>query len=289
MAGQNPTDIDGLLKDFDDLDLEGAIPEEIQNLSEDSDDESKKKAAVAFAQQRGTLRTAKDFIVQQDKELKELRKGPKPPTGAPAPVDASGQSTLYVGQLQQRAMQATQIFDPTNPLVQLEVQRQYGLDAEVAAQTLKAEGNAATIIEGTLGEFEYLDDDDKATIKEAVSKRSVLDQADPEVVKSEVHRHVGENISKFSGKIKPPAQPTPNGKKPAGGVTPGAVAASSVRSKGSTGVAPANPPPGGEIEVKPATDKERKRMRIVGADPTDLASVARFRTAETKAGSYSKS
>jgi hypothetical protein len=280
MNGQTLPDLEELNKELEELDLEGEIPKEIEDLTPDSTEEEKKKAAHAFGQLRSTLKTAKAVISEMSRketptEPATVEKSPSS-QGQLAPEQ---QAELYLNNLRTRAMNNTGIFDLNNPLVTMEVQRLYGEDSAQARRQLDAEKEAESIVENTLSSFSQLEDADKAQLRERISTRPAIEKADPEVVKGEIHRYLGENLEKF--KTKEPKTPATNGQTGAAG----AAAASSVKSQGSPGVELGKGTAGeGEKEVKPLTPTERKRIKALGITHPTSDQIALFRRAEAKKG-----
>lgn len=280
-----------VLKELESLDLDSEeIPDEIKNLSEETDEEKQKKAAHAFGQLRGTLKTAKEVIQQQAKELEEAKKPSPQPAQAPASqgtLTPEQQSQFYLGSLQTRAMNSLGVYDPNNPLVQMEVQRIYNEDMAMVQKRQAATQNAESVIEDTLKSFSQLADEDKVKIRERISSQyDVLQQADPKIIQREVHTYLGENIQKFRGKEPKPGE---DGTPQKSDVSSGAAAASSLKSQGNVGVELGQASSDKTIEQKPPTPAELKKMKIVGLFNPTPQQVATFRRAEKKKGKHVKS
>ena len=279
MPGTSP-EKKSVLEMLESLDLEGELPEELRESSEGSDGE-KVEAAKAFKNMRNALKDAKALIQEQSKELES--KTVTPPANSPSSGGGSSsqqQLQVYLTTLTQRAIQNVGIADPQNPLVQLEIQRLYNDDSAKAQKMVKAKSEAGTVVQGVLDEFQQLDEDDQKVIKERIAGRDVLDQANPETVKSEVHRYIGENWNKFAGKS---AGGNGDGDKD-GKIPDGAAAASDVKSKGSGRGVELGKGSKGKSDVKPATPEELKRMKAIGIKEPTPEQISMFRRAEAKKG-----
>lgn len=273
-----------LLKELEEMGLEGeTVPEEITSLTSDSTEEEKKKADHAFKQFREKLRVAKGVIQQQSEELRRANERQVEQTSRPAPqpsnADLNQQSAYYLATLQTRAMEKIGTPDVNSPLVQLEIQRLYAHDMEIAEKKLTADKDAEAVLEQTFSEFPQLGDDDKREIVERLSTQDVLARTDSDFVKSAVHTYMGANFEKFS---KAPSEPKAKSSKSA--ASSGAAAVSNVKARGS-GVEPGTDTSSGGAEGKPATPEELKEMRAIGIPPDDLHL---YRKAKIKKDKYTQ-
>lgn len=272
---------DDLLDELAAMNIDGDIPEEVQNLSPETSDDGKKKAGQAFARMRNTLKTAKDVILQQKEALKKASSPANtPPPGYEGgvgglPMEAA--ANVLLTRLQMTAMQNIGIANTNHPLVQMEVHRLYSTEVGQMQQRRSAETDSKKVIDGVFSKFSQLLEKDKDVIRDRLSQFDVLDQVNPEVVFSEVHRFLGENLERFMA-------PSANNQTRKRGVTTGAgaAAASTVRSQGSSGVS-LGEGAGVVAEEKPINDDERKRMAILGLDENDTDDIRQYRVAERKA------
>lgn len=245
--------------------LEGdELPEFVKDADKEDADEKTKKTARAFVAMRDTVRTAKGLIEEYRKEL-ESTKGKKSEPNPAATGDGSVQVAGYLDNLKTRAMSNLGIRDINNPLVIFEMERLYSDDWSASIRSQEAEKTAGATIEQTLAAFPVLDNVDKVAIRAALALRPAVEQASPSIIKSEVHRHMGENFEKFRNKA------------PSSSGGAGAAAASQAKSQGS-GVS-LNLTPGSSEQEKPASVEELKKMKALGI-PADH--VGLFRRAQEK-------
>lgn len=272
MPGSSPEKKKSVLEELEEFDLDGDLPESVKSMTEDSEDEGKKRVAEAFGHMRRVLRDAKGLIKEQGEELEKSKSSHASP---PSSGDGGDQRLqMYLTNLTQRAMHNVGIGDANNPLVTLEVQRLYNEDSVKAQRTVDAKKQAGVTLQQVMDEFQQLDEDDRRTIQERISGLDVLSQADPQVVKAEVHRYMGENFDKFAkaGNSK--------GKSKKGGVPDGAAVSSAVRSRGSGGVEVGGD--GESLPEKPPTPEELKRMRALGIREPSPEQIRLYRRAEAK-------
>lgn len=274
-----------LLEDLDALDLEGEenIPSEVSGYPDNVNVGDNSKAASAFKQHRVMLKSAKGMIAELSARNKELEEQ-APPNVEQTPI-AQGtfspvqQTQVYLSNLHNRAMQKMGVFDANNPLVQMEAQRLYTEDMGKVEGQATAEQSAKLLIEDTFSQFPQLSADDKKVLEERISTHDVFEQANSEIVKSEVHKYLGENLDRFQGSA---GEPSSNGKPPSG-VSPGAAATSSLKSQGSKGVDLGKGPSDNGSTPKPPSPEELKEMKALRIPPEQ---VALFRRAKKKKPVY---
>ena len=266
----DPKDI---LKKLAEMDLDSdQTPEEIVAQDQGTqDDESKKKAARAWHDLRGTLKVARGVI----EELTKVQE-PKPAGEAASQTPASSSdknaaAQMYLDQLTTRAMQAVGIFDATHRLVQMEVARLYQADMSRAEQTERAKLDGDKVFDSVVSGFKSLDDSDKAVIKTRMSGLSPLDKTNTETIKMFIHTYVGENIDKFS-------KSKPKGEAPAD-----AAAASGLKARGGVGAGDFSVGSRAPVDTKPATAEEIKGMRALRM-PLDRVDL--YRKAQAKKEAY---
>jgi hypothetical protein len=239
-----------LMEQFKEAGLDSdELPAEITELDESQTEENQKRAGHKFKQQRDLLRSAKEVIGTFREELANREEKPSPqqqPAG-----NIAQQKQLYVSQLQQRAMQATGITDLADPILQLEVQRQYALDMSQLERQGTAEKDAAQAFETVGAEFDQFTDEDKASVQEALSDVPLLERTPDRIRKD------GASAAAISSAKR--------------GVAPGEGAPQS----GS-----------GDSDIKPATDEERAGMKKIGLDSSVLTDVKVFRRAQKKKTKY---
>lgn len=285
---QNPTaEAEAFLKDLD-ADLEGILSGEVTDLLDDADDATK-LANAKFGKMRTMLKTAQGIIQTQGTALEAsvaapVVEEPVPSSQATNATDARLQADFYYKSLESQAMQSTGIADPTHELVKLEITRLYGKSVSDLALQQDAEASAEGVIDQTLAGFAQLKDEDRAAVKESVSGFSALDRANPEVIKGEVHKYIGQNFEKFKG------APKPKGDGSDAEVTPGAAAASGLKTHG-TGVSLGE----GEVSdtpaapVKAASPEELKDIKkIMGTSSPSDPQIAMYRRSKAKSGGYSQ-
>jgi hypothetical protein len=274
MAPDLAGDAQTVLTELNELDLDSF--EELEgDESSDTNNEANKKMARAFGTMRTALKTAKGVIKAQSEAL---HKGDAGASAKPSSQgqDASQQEQIYMEDLRTRAMRRLGVYDPNSELVKLEVHRLYEKDNDIAERTVIAEREASGIMDEVIGSFGQFDEADIATVRERMADRNAIDQANPDVIKAVAHTYIGENFEKFSGK----STGTPAKGKTSGGAGAGAVAASSVKSRGTKGVALGDS--NSEESVKPATLEEMKRMRLIGISDPSPAQITMYRRAEAK-------
>jgi len=279
-----PEDIASVLEfEVDDENL----PEALRPPQDEMEAEGEgKKARAAFGGMRSTLGVSKEIIRQQAAEIEELRKGSR--TQSPT-QQGEGQAQqvnveAYELGLKTRALSSLQqssgITDPDHPMVKREEQRLYEADLRQQQEVLDANANAETIQAEVLSGFK-LDDEDHKKVGEKLERLDALSKANPEVIRSVVHMHIGENLNKFAGT----KGAGTNGDHET--VSDGAAASSMLRAQGSAGVKPGKGIPDADKSVSPAQGEEISGMRRIGLDPSSLSSVAQYRRAKDKVGNYS--
>lgn len=283
MVDQNLTDPDELFKQLEELGIDSEdIPDEIDAAGE-GDEEKKKKARHAYAQLKGMLRTARQYIEQQGEELKKVKSsgGSTTPTGHPnGNSQSSGQVSAeqYLSMLTMRACQRTGISDPEHKLNQLEIQRLYNEDLGMAERQVRAKKEAEKLFEEVTSSVPILKDEHKSEIRERMSNLSDLERADEEVVRREVNAYIGENFDKFR-----------SSKGQSGGGKGGSDASAAVsETKARGGVRPGPSAPGsdeGDGDEPPATPDELREMRQLHIPVSDLAI---YRRAKKKQGKYAQ-
>lgn len=269
-----------LMEDFKSLDLGSEdLPPEIQAQDEDPSEENQKKAGHAFKKMRDVLRLARSVVEEQQAESGKREEKPSPPQQqAQSGVNLEQQKQLYLSNLQTRAMQATGITDVADPILQLEIHRQYSADREMAGRQATAAKDAEVAFESVAAEFSQFDDEDKASVQEALATVPELDRT-PDKIREKFNAYRGANFEKFASSSKSGV----NGRKPDAGAS--AAAISSVK----RGVQPGEGSPQADADdssAKAATPEERKGMRSVGADPDNLTMVQTFRRAQKKKSRY---
>jgi len=267
-----PTDPKAVLEQLNRLNLESdEVPDFVQAQDAGQEtDETKKKAARAWHDLRGMLKVAKGTIEELSKEKEQ-----KPPAPAAAQTpssdsDRSSQQKLYFAGLRSRAMANAGVYDPDNPIVQLEVNRLYQEDMARMAQTQRAQTEGDKIFNSTVEQFKQLDDKDKEAIKSRMAGLDPIQRANPETIKVFVHTYLGENLEKFA---KPP--------KLKGDAAQ--AAASTVKARGGVGAGNFSPGSGSPSTEKPPTPEELAEMNKLKIPPdrVDL-----YRRAKAKAANY---
>lgn len=263
----------------DDTDLLTVLDQD-SDSSELDEEQKTKKANHAFKTYKDRLKVARGVIEDQAKEIAQAAPKPAEPQVSQPPVDSQQQAQFYVATLQTRAMQKVGIPDPNHPLVQMEIQRQYGLDASQLDRQATAEKDADGIFEKAISAFPQLKDEDKEVIKSELQSLDVLSRADENVIKDKIHTYMGANIDKFTG-TKPPKEGTNGDPNTA---PAGAAAISGTKAQGS-GVSPGEGSPGGEgkAEVKPPNAEELREMKKLGV-PLDRPDL--YRKAQKKKNKY---
>jgi hypothetical protein len=265
--------VDALLAEVEGMDM--APPDEA--------DEGQKKQAHAFEKLRQGLRTAKAVIEEQKKQMDAQSASrvstPSAPVAAQPTVDARVAAEMVITRLANQAMINVGVADPTNPLVQLEVNRLYQQEISRIERAKTAPEQAKKILNGSLASFSGLSADDVGQIQERVSRLSLDQQLDENAVRGEIHRYVGENFERF--RTPPAGAPAPSASTSSGSPGVGPAAASGVRlGMSSVPVNTGGPAP------QPLTSVEGAEMRRVKLDPTKAADVALFRKAQGKKHNY---
>jgi len=251
------------------------VPEEISNLADDPSEDDQRKADHAYKQLRERLRVAKSIIGQQGDELEAGREKQAIPEAQPTSnLDPQQRSSMYLATLQTRAMQKMGVPDVNSPLVQMEIQRLYSLDMEMAEKQTTAVKDAEVTLNQAYDDFPQLGNDDKRAIEEALATRNILDRTDSAVVTAAIHTHLGANLDKFT---KTPESTDPKIKKSSAG----AAAISNIKARGGVGPGEANP--SGEPTLKAATHDEMKEMKKLNIP---LGKIELYRKAKLKKENY---
>jgi hypothetical protein len=282
---------------MDDLDLNSEeVPPEVSDHAGD-DEEARKKAEQGWKRLKNTLKTAKGVI----QTLSEGQATPPHPASPSGPVDDQNKAAQILQGLTLQAMTNTGLSDPDNPLVVMERQRLYNQFAEVATRRAAAEKEARKVFNEVVVGDQRLTEEDHAEIKKELSQLDPLVQADEETVRRMTWQYLGRNVDRFAerraaagendgSQVSEGGTAQTSQSAPASGSADSAAAAaaaSQVKSKGSgvrPGVgAPATRP---DDKVKPASQDERRRMKAVGLDPSNLEAVKLFRRSESKKDRY---
>lgn len=276
--GQDLADPETVLAQLDealDLELPGGNGGEPGQHDENTD---RDKIGQAFKGLKGTLKLAKSVIKKELGEKKLPPAEPAPPQPPPTqPRNEAQAATLLRLELNQKArenlLRSNVEPDQAPDLLQAEFNRLYMERMQEFRDRTSAGDRAASVADEVLGAFEQLDDGDKKQIKETLKSLDILDQANPDSVRGEVFRYIGEKS------VKTPAKPKKKEESPPQIPTGHAAAlGSSVAALGSPAVKLTEV---GKDEddykpPKPLGNTERSEMRKLGLNPNNREHVKTY-------------
>lgn len=258
------------------------------------------KAKAAFVRLRQERKAFKDDLGKAQQEMAQLRAQIAAGQTAPQPSDNRSliaQKRAYRENVRQRAMSSLQgeVFatdDERNWAVLQEMQAITSHDAVMVARENFTAMQAPQVVRSVLSEFDILNDDDKATVRDLVNKLPPDLRVNPDVIRKEVHSYIGQNVQRFAAtpepedeKKRPAGTTLASGKKTSDGKvrlseTAGAATASGLRG-GSPGLRLTETPPSKSKESGGAlTAEDVTVMRQQGANPSDPDDIKLFRESQ---------